>query len=110
MKIFKVSNLTRWGHEEDEKYYLSPITAEKEFHKRLKKGITSEDLPTRDSMDGSPSWKVILPDKNPFSNIKIKLLATIHYWDSYETDCGTEADINSYDIIFQEIDIQDGVK
>ncbi|OPA77454.1 hypothetical protein BVG16_13435 [Paenibacillus selenitireducens] len=105
MKIYKVSEISQWGHDGSVKYFRNPIAAEKDFHRRVKEGITSKDLPTRDNMDGSPPWKVRCDQKFRFKE-KIKLQATIHFWDSYHTDCGTEYDISNYDIQIEEIEVE----
>ena len=102
MKAFRVFDLTRWGHEEGVKYYRCPISAEKDFYKRVRKGIESNDLPSRDDLDGGCPWKIMCRDA---SNRNIKLKADIRYWDSYHTDCGTEHSIEGHEIIFEQIDI-----
>lgn len=103
MNIYKVCQLTRWGHEDNVSYFKSPISAEKDFHKRVKKAILTEELPTRDQLDGGPPWKIRIGGKR--FNKQIKMSAEIRYWDSCHTDCGTEYDIEGYDILFEQITV-----
>ncbi|MEK4479535.1 hypothetical protein MKZ23_08890 [Paenibacillus sp. FSL R5-0876] len=98
LSIYKVTEITMWGHEDNPRYFKSPIAAEKDFHRRVKIGITHENLPDRSCNNDPPPWKIRVGSEE---NVRLK--ATIRYWDSYHTDCGTEHDINEYEILFEEI-------
>lgn len=106
MNIYKVYNLSLFGHAENELYFTSPISAEKEFHSRVRDGILSEDLPEKGFDDAAP-WRVWVGDNShPLCRDEsIKLKATIHYWDTHSTQEGTESDVYSYDIIFKSVEV-----
>lgn len=105
LKAYRVFQCSPWGHGDEVKYYQCPIQAEKDFWERMRKGITSKNLPTVEDVcdDKVKPWSVKFNSSSLFSGV-CKAVGVIHYWDrcSYEYD---EWDINCYEIVIDEISI-----
>ena len=105
MNAYKVYNSDRMGFEHGEEYFLNPIKAEKEFYKRVRFVVESEDLADRDDLDGGPPWKI--SPKDPI-NKKLVLKFDYAFWESWNTpECGEESDVSHGQIILERIMINE---
>lgn len=96
MLIYKVSLLDHMGFEEETNYYERLETAKKHFCKRLDE--LKKEIPLADKSDLEGKEPIRINETKPHQKEFVRS-ATLMYWESYHTDCGTEHDINQMELI-----------
>jgi len=94
-EAYKVTNVSGYGHEIDTSYYFFRESAHEEFERRLKELHSDKEI---------GEIKVFQPSPNELHIIK---KATYEVGVSFMTDCGMEYDVDHYDLLIQQITINE---
>jgi hypothetical protein len=90
MEIYKVSELDYMGFEKDTKYFQFRESANEHFYKKLEELKKEVPLASKNDLDGEEP--IIFHELKPFRKNFVRS-ATLMYWESFHTECGTEHDI-----------------
>jgi hypothetical protein len=102
MLIYKVSVLDYMGFERETNYYQHLEIANVDFYKKLDELKSDIPLADKDDLDGEEPIKIheLKPHQKDFVRS-----ATLMYWESYHTDCGTEHDISHMELLITKHDL-----
>jgi hypothetical protein len=93
MEAYKVCKISPYGHEEEVSYFLFRETAQEDFNNRL------------NEIDSEVTVKPVLPH---MAKRNVIMFATYEVEVSWQSDCGTEYDVDHWELAIEKIEIHEG--